>query len=114
MHLTALFNNMFTNSAVEDTSFKMHDMLLSIIPWTSQETSHRFQMLMFLSCDWWVLIHSACFCFKMTVTMIDGSIKPNRMLGFELQSLHVIERCSTKCSPNGVTLNFILTLYSVH
>ena len=40
-------------------------------------------------------IHSACFCFKITVTIIiDGSIKPNRMLGFDHQSLHVIERCS--------------------
>ena len=30
----------------------------------------------------------------MTITiMIDGSITPNRMLGFELQSSHVIERC---------------------
>ena len=50
-------------------------------------------MVMFVSCDWWISIHSVSFCFKMTITiLIDGSIKPNRMLGFELQSLHVIER----------------------
>ena len=78
----------------------MHSMLPSIIPWTSKETSalfHRVQKVMFLSCDWWILIHSACFCFEMTITiMIDSSIKingkPNRMLGFKLQSLDVIER----------------------
>ena len=68
--------------------------LPSIIPRTSQEISelfHRVQKVMFLSCDWWISIHSACFCFKMSVTiMIDGSRKPNRMLGF--QSSHVIER----------------------
>ena len=74
----------------------MHVTLQSIIPQTSQETDvlfHRVQKVVFLSCDWWISTHSACFCFKMTVTiMIDDSIKPNRMLGFELQRSHVIER----------------------
>ena len=72
--------------------------LPSIIPWTSKETRALFpivQKFMFLSCDWWISIHSVCFCFKMTVTiMIDGSIKSNRMLGFELLSSHFIERRS--------------------
>ena len=76
----------------------MHVTLPSIIPRTSQETSvllNRVQKVMFLSCDWWILLHSVCFCFKMTVMiMIDGSLKPNRILGFELQSWHSIERRS--------------------
>ena len=84
------------NCVVEEASFKMCVTLPSITPRSSQETSalfHRVQKVMFLSCDWWISIHSVCFCFKMTVRiMIDGSIKPNRMSGFELQSSHVIER----------------------
>ena len=70
--------------------------LPSVIPQTSQETStlfHRVQKAMFLSCDWWISIHSVSFCFKMTVKiMIDSSINPNPMLGFELYSSHVIEK----------------------
>ena len=42
--------------------------------------------------DWRISNHFACFCFKMSVTiMIDGSVKRNRKFGFILQSSHVIE-----------------------
>ena len=33
------------------------------------------------------------------IIMIDGSEKPNRQLGFELQSLHVIENCNKSLPP---------------
>ena len=94
MHIIELFND--ENCVVEDASFKMRVRLPSIILQTSQETStlfHRVQKVMFLSCDWWISIHSVCFCVKMSVTMmIDGSIKRNRKFCVELQSLNVIDK----------------------
>ena len=82
--------------------------LPSIILRTSQETSalfYRVQKVMFLGCDWWISIHSDCFCFMMTVTiMTDDSIKLNCMLGFELQSSHVIERRYNENLSQGMTV----------
>ena len=45
---------------------------------TSQEISAIFwkaQKVKFLSCDWWILIHFLCFCFKKIILIIiDRSI----------------------------------------
>ena len=49
------------------------------------------------------LIHFICFqgSLAVTIIVIDGSQKCNHQLGFELQSLHVIEKCNNQVTEFG-------------
>ena len=90
---------MCTVYIVQDSSGKICFMLPSIMSRTSQETSAIFQrgrQVMLLVRDWRISIHFACFCFWITVMIMnDGSVKCNNYckFGFKLRSLHVIEKC---------------------